>query len=55
MDPSQSYFTITHKEKKRARKKIQAQVFPVNFAKILRTPFLRTSPVAASEDERVIE
>ena len=33
-----------------ARKKIQARVFPVNFAGFLGTPFLRTSPVAASED-----
>ena len=32
--------------KRRARKKTQAQVFSVNFAE-----FLRTSPVAASEDE----
>ena len=46
INPSQPYFPITHKEKRRVRKKIQAQVFSVNFAK-----FLRTSPVAASEDE----
>ena len=30
---------------------IQAHVFSVNFAKFLRTPLLRTSPVTASEDE----
>ena len=35
----------------RARKKIQAQVFSVDFAEFLRTPFLRASLVAASEDE----
>ena len=54
MDPSHPYFSITQKEKKKGKKKkkkIQAQVFPVNFAGFLRTPFLRTSPVAASEYE----
>ena len=30
------------------KKETQAQVFPMNFAKFLRTPFLRTPPVAAS-------
>ena len=45
MDPSQTYFPITQK-KKRARKKIQAKISMVSFAK-----FLRTCPVAASEDE----
>ena len=37
------------REKRRAKKKIQTQVFSVNFAEFLRTPFLKTSLVAASE------
>ena len=43
-----------HKErgrKEEQEKNIQAQVFSVNFTEFSRTPFLRTSPVAASEDE----
>ena len=38
-------------KKRRARKKIQEQVFSVNFAELLRAPFLITSLMAASEDE----
>ena len=51
MDPSPPYFPITHKEKKKSKKKIQVQVFSVNFAEFLRTPFLKTSPVASTENE----
>ena len=40
-----------HKGKKKSKEKIQAQVFSVDFAEFLRTLFLRTSSVAASEDE----
>ena len=38
-------------KKRRARKKIPAQVFSLNFAEFLKTLFLGTSLVAASEDE----
>ena len=39
-----------HKEKK-SKQKTQAQVFSVNFAGFLRTPFFKNILVAASEDE----
>ena len=42
----------THKEQKQEReKRLQHRCFPVHFAEFLRTPFLRTITVAASEDE----
>ena len=48
MDPSQPCFPITLEEKKGEQEK---RFKPRYFAEFLRTPFLRPSPVAASEDE----
>ena len=43
---------IPHKEQKEEReKRLQHGCFLVNFAEFLRTPFLRTTTMAASEDE----
>ena len=44
---------IPHQEQKKEReKRLQHRCFRVNFAKFLRTLFLRTLTVAASEDEQ---
>ena len=49
------YFTANslspQETKERARKETSARCFHVNFEEFLRTPFLRTITVAASEDE----
>ena len=47
IDPNHISSQRTRK-KRRVRKNTEAQV---NFVEFLRAPFLRTSPVAASEDE----
>ena len=51
MDPSQPYFPITQKEKKKSKKKDSSTAVFCELYPSLRTPFLITSPVAASEDE----
>ena len=49
MDPSQRYFT--EGTKKEWEKRLQYRCFPVNFAEVLRTLFLRRPPVASSGNE----
>ena len=49
MDLSQPYFST--RNKKKSKKSLQYRCFPVNFAEFWKTIFLRTTPVAVSEDE----
>ena len=49
MDLSQPF--IQKEQKQERENRLEHRCFPVNFAEVLRATFLRTPPVAASEDE----
>ena len=49
--PSQTCFPTTHKNKKKSKKKDSRTGVFCKFCRIFKNAFLRTSPVAASEDE----